>query len=184
MTDEIADLVLRQNFLQSQRLSLSTHQAADLLNDHRHLLRTLEEEGRLNRRLECLPSDQEIKERAKAGEPLTRPEISVLLSHSKLKLFDNLVEAQIDQDVCLARELPRYFPTALREKFVDRLNLHPLKTEILATHIANMLGNRMGATFVDYLQNETRCQPVDAVRAYAAVQDIFDVQSIWISLNG
>ena len=179
MTDEVADLVLRQNFLQSQRLSLSTHQAVDLLNDHRHLLRTLEEEGRLNRRLECLPSDQEIKERAKAGDPLTRPEISVLLSHSKLKLFDNLVEAQVDQDTSLARELPRYFPTALRERFVDRLNLHPLKTEILATRIANMLGNRMGATFVDYLQNETRCQPIDAVRAYAAVQDIFDVQSIW-----
>ncbi|GAA4650525.1 NAD-glutamate dehydrogenase [Kistimonas scapharcae] len=179
MTDEVAGLVLRHNFLQSQRLSLSTHQSAALFNDHRYLLRTLEEEGRLNRQLECLPSDQEIKERAKAGEGLSRPEISVLLSYSKLKLFDNLVEAQVDQDASLAKELPRYFPTALRKPFVDCLDQHPLKTEILATHIANMLGNRMGATFVDYLQNETRCQPIDAVRAYAAVRDIFDVRSIW-----
>lgn len=184
MTDEVTELVLQHNILQSQRLSLSTYQSATLFNDHRYLIQTLEDEGRLNRQRECLPSNKEIKERANAGEGLVRPEISTLLSYAKLKLFDNLVEAQVDQDASLTNELPRYFPTALRQQFVDQLNQHPLKTEILATHIANMVGNRMGATFVDYLQNETRCQPIDTVRAFSAVCDIFDVQAIWKQFEG
>ncbi|MCK5894137.1 MAG: NAD-glutamate dehydrogenase [Endozoicomonadaceae bacterium] len=179
MTDEVSELVLQHNILQSHRLSLSTYQSATLFNDHRHLIQSLEDEGRLNRQQECLPSNKEIKERINMGEGLTRPEISTLLSYAKLKLFDDLVEAKVDQDADLTNELPRYFPTALRKQFVDQLNQHPLKTEILATHIANMVGNRMGATFVDYLQNETQCQPIDTVRAFAAVCDIFDVRAIW-----
>ena len=183
MTDEVASLVLRHNYLQSQRLSASCYINAFLLNDHRSLIRKLEQEGRLNRELECLPTDLELKARQKAGEGLSRPEISVLLSHAKLRLCEALVESGVDSDCWLASHLQNYFPTPLRGTFAEQIKEHPLNTEILATHLTNHVGNRMGATFIEYLQQETRSSELDCVRAYMAVKEIFSIQSIWDQLE-
>ncbi len=179
MTDEIASQVLRHNFLQSQRLSLSNHQSSELFNDHRFLIRQFEQDKRLNRKLECLPSDSELKIRGKAGEGLCRPEISVLLSHAKLKQSEALVAAQVDQDKYLSKALYQYFPTPLRSRFAEEIAQHPLKTEILATHLTNYVGNRMGATFIEYIQQEARCSAIDAVRAFVALVEIQSIQPLW-----
>ena len=179
MTEEVASLVLRHNYLQSQRLSLSLFQSSSLINDHRYLIRKYEEEGRLSRELECLPSEPELKARSKVSEGLSRPEISVLLSHSKLKLFEALVADRVDQDAYLAKGLLDYFPTPLREQFAQPISQHPLKAEILATHLANHVGNSMGATFIEYLQLETRSSELDCVRAFMATKAIFGVEAIW-----
>ncbi|MDD7805150.1 MAG: NAD-glutamate dehydrogenase [Endozoicomonas sp. (ex Botrylloides leachii)] len=179
MTDEIAWLILRHNFLQSQRLSLSNHQSTALFNDHRYLIRKYEDEERLNRQLECLPTDSEMKARALREEGLCRPEIAVLLSHAKLKLFEDLVEARVDEDDYLSKALYQYFPSQLQESFSEQINQHPLKTEILATHLANNVGNRMGAIFIEYIQQETRCSVIDALRAFIAVVEIQSIPLIW-----
>ena len=184
MTDEVATLVLRHNYLQSLRLSLSLHENVGLMNDHRYLIRKLEQEGRLNRTLECLPSDIEMKERIKAGQGLSRPEISVLLSHTKLKLFEALVEARVDSDEFLSRSLQDYFPTPLQKKFPEQISQHPLKTEILATHLTNHVGNRMGSTFIEYLQQETRSSELNCVRAFIAVKEIFSIENVWQQIEG
>ena len=183
MTDEVASLVLRHNYLQSQRLSLSLFQNHTLINDHRFLIRVLEDEGRLNRELECLPSDAELKNRSKSGEGLSRPEISVLLSHTKLKLFEALVAGRVDEDAYLSRKLLDYFPQPIRERFPEQVYSHPLKAEILATHLTNIVGNRMGSTFVEYLQQETRSSELDCVRAFIATAEIFSVKGIWDQLE-
>ena len=179
MTDEVASLVLRHNYLQSLRLSLSNYHSVPLLNDHRYLIRSLEQEGRLNRELEGLPTEIELKARSKAGEGLSRPEISVLLSHSKLRLFEALVAAEVDKDPWLVSCLERYFPTPLQQQFAEQIRTHPLSTEILATHLTNYIGNRMGATFIDYLQQEARSSEIDCIRAFVAVKEIFSIPNIW-----
>ena len=179
MTDEIGTLVLRHNFLQSQRLSISNDQSTALFNDHRSLIRQYETEGRLNRQLECLPSDVDLKARFAQEEGLCRPEISILLSHAKLKLFEDLVEAQVDKDAFLSQALYQYFPTPLQERFSSQIGQHPLKTEILATHLANLVGNRMGSAFIEVIQQETRCSVIDAVRAFIATIEIHSIQSLW-----
>ena len=179
MTDEIAALVLRHNFLQSQRLSLSLQQSVQLFNDHRFLIRKLELKGRLNRSLDCLPSDTDLKARVKAGEGFTRPEIATLLSYTKLDLFEALVADQVDQDEVLAAKLLDYFPSPLRERFTEQIMSHPLKTEILATHLSNEIGNRMGATFIEYIQQATRNPELNCVRAFMAIKEIFSITAIW-----
>nr|MDT0253362.1 NAD-glutamate dehydrogenase [Endozoicomonas sp.] len=179
MTDEIASLVLRHNFLQSQKLSLSLQHNVMLFNDHRFLIRKLEEKGRLNRELDCLPSDLELKARNKAGEGLTRPEIAVLLSHTKLDLFEALVAANVAEDAILTLKLADYFPSPLRKRFPAQIMSHPLKAEILATHLSNEVGNRMGATFIQYIQQETRSTELNIIRAFITVKEIFSIQSIW-----
>jgi glutamate dehydrogenase len=67
MTDEVAHLVLRDNYLQSQALSvLETRAVSDLL-EHAHSIRSLELSGALDRALEFLPGAEEMTERHKAG---------------------------------------------------------------------------------------------------------------------
>jgi len=183
MTEEVAELVLRHNHLQSQVASLCNRQAPMLINDHRHLIQVLEKEGRLKRKLEFLPADEQLEELARGGQGLARPEIAVLLAYSKLRNFDLLVEQQIGADEDLANELPAYFPSPLRQSYPQQLRQHPLRQELIATHVTNLMVNRMGSTFITYLQDETRCNALDGVRAFFAARDIFAIQPLWDALE-
>ena len=179
MTDEVAALVLRHNYLQTQALSIAASEASRLPNEHARLMQELEREGRLKRKLEFLPSDSELAKREKAGEGLTRSEIAILLSYSKIKLFEALCRSDISEDGYLARELIDYFPSAMREGFVDRMQQHPLRWEIIATQITNSLINRMGSTFVLRIQDETGESAVEIARAYTAAREIYQVPELW-----
>ncbi len=183
MTDEVAALVLQHNYGQSQILSLSSGQAASRINDHRRLIQQLEHAGRLNRALECLPGDEQLDELTRSGQGLTRPEIAVLLAYSKLWLCDQLAADGIGQDPDLSGELAAYFPTAIRQRFGDALQQHPLQAELLATHTTNLVINRMGETFVTYVQSEAHCSALNAVRAFVAACRIFDIETLWQGLE-
>src|SRR3546814_1824214 len=52
MTDEVAELVLRDNYLQTQALSVSMAEAPELLDQQARFMRTLEKAGRLDRTIE------------------------------------------------------------------------------------------------------------------------------------
>jgi len=183
MTNDVSKLVLRNNYLQSMGLTLTTGRPERLINDQRRLINILEKEKRLSRKLEALPSDAELSKMSKNGESLTRPEISVLLAHTKLKLFGEFIEANIQDDDYLFSLLPCYFPEALQASMADRIIKHPLKIEILATHIINDICNRMGSCFIDRLQQETRCSSIDAIRAFIIVQEVFNLKSLWQGLE-
>ncbi|WP_210398027.1 NAD-glutamate dehydrogenase [Motiliproteus sediminis] len=183
MTDDVAALVLRHNYQQSQVLSLCNRQAGYLINDHRQLIQLLEKEGRLKRKLEFLPSDEQLEELVRSNGGLSRPEIAVLLAYSKLRNFDLLVEEGIGSDEDLANELSAYFPAEIRKRYPEQLRLHPLRQELIATHVTNLVVNRMGSTFVTYLQDETRCTALDAVRAFFAARDIFAISPLWQALE-
>ncbi len=183
MTDEVASLVLQQNKLQSQIQSLCNRRAALMIDDHRRLIHRLESEGRLKRKLEFLPSDEQLEELARSNLGLTRPEIAVLLAYSKLRLFDQLIDGEIGADPDLALELPSYFPLPIQQQYPQQLDQHPLRSELIATHIANLIGNRLGPTIIHHLQEETRCQPMDAVRALLAARDILGIQPLWDTLE-
>ncbi|NVK41993.1 MAG: NAD-glutamate dehydrogenase, partial [Oceanospirillaceae bacterium] len=183
MTEEVAELVLRHNYGQSQILSLGETQAASRLNDHRRLIHELENAGRLNRELEQLPSDEELDALAREGQGLSRPETAVLLAHSKLWLCDQLIDAGIADDGDLLPLLRQYFPSAVREGFGTALEQHPLRTELLATHLTNQLCNRLGETFVSYLQSETRCSALEALRACVSACRILGADDLWRGLE-
>ncbi len=85
-TDEVAELVLRNNYLQSQAISLMEQRALEDLSEHQQLLRWLERYGELDRAVEFLPDDEEIEQRRREGRGLTRPELALLLSYGKIAL--------------------------------------------------------------------------------------------------
>ena len=183
MTDELSSLILKNNYLQTKGLTLTVSQGNKVLLDQRRLIRLLEKEKRLNRKLESLPSDAALSKINKNGEGLERPSISILLAHIKLKLFDDLIASDIHKDTYLITLLPEYFPKAIQKMMPERIQAHPLKTEILATHIINDVCNRMGAYFIDRIQQETRCSAADAIRAYMTVREVFKLQDIWSELE-
>src|SRR3546814_8811789 len=122
------------------------------LGSKQHFIQTLESQGLLDRQIEDLPSDSEIAERKARGLGLTRPELAILLSYSKLVVFQQLVDSDVPEDPYLSRELVRYFPEPLQKKYARAMEDHRLKREIIATAVTNSTINRMGATFLLSMQ--------------------------------
>jgi len=179
MTDEVAALVLRDNYSQTQWLSVSSHMASYLLDPQQRFIRFLEKQGRLKRRLEFLPSDEEIAERRARQRGLTSPEGAVLLAYSKIWLFDELLASTLPDDPWVESALVRYFPQALRERYSGYMPRHPLKREIIATHVTNSMLNRVGGTFVHYLSELTGFSPAEIVRAYLLTREVFGLVPLW-----
>ncbi|MCP5234341.1 MAG: NAD-glutamate dehydrogenase [Zoogloeaceae bacterium] len=179
MTEEVAALVLRDNYQQTQNLSLTAARSVALLDEQGRFMRRLGNEGRLNRKLEFLPFDEELSERRAAGKGLTSPELAVLLAYSKIELFDQLLDSRLPEDPYISSALVRYFPVPLRERFAEYIQKHPLKREIIATHVVNSMVNRTGATFVSRLREETSAAPDEIVRGYIATRDVFELPLLW-----
>ena len=173
MTDDVAALVLRNNYLQTLALSLAQLRGSDDLADMQDLMRALEMQGRLNRAVEFLPADAELEARARAGKGLTRPEIAVLLAYAKLALFDDLVDSTVPDDPYLARELERYFPPVMRKTYADAIATHRLRREIVSTQLGNAIINRCGPAAITRLQKETGRSVADIANAYALTRDGF-----------
>ena len=179
MTDEVADLVLRDNYLQTQAISIAESEASAHLEYHARLMRTLEKAGVLDRSVEFLPNDEELAERGKAGSGLTRPEIAVLLAYAKNDLFARLRDADVPEDAYLGEDLVRYFPEPMRERYAANIGDHRLRREIIATSVANSLVNRAGPAFVHWLEEETGRRAGDIARAYTAARQVFDMRGFW-----
>ncbi|NIX75341.1 NAD-glutamate dehydrogenase [Microvirga terricola] len=178
MTDEVGKLVLRNNYLQTLALSLSERRGVGDLGFARRLMHMLEGQGRLNRKVEYLPDDATLTERARRGEALTRPELAVLLAYAKLSLHDELLESAVPDDPYLSKELERYFPAEMRERFPDAIASHRLRREIIATQLANAIINRGGATMVARLVDQTGADAPTIAAAYAATRDAFGLADL------
>jgi len=179
MTGEVSSLVLYDNYLQTQAISMVCAKGVEDLDDQMRLMRMLERNGRLNRAVEFLPSDEALNERAAAGRGLARPEVAILLSYSKIWLFDALIRSDLPDNPHLAEELTSYFPSDLQSKYAKRIGKHRLRREIIATKITNSMINRVGGTFVTQFMEKTGMEPSDIARAYTVCKQIFGIRSIW-----
>ena len=183
MTDEVEYLVLRDNYLQNQAISVMERMSVQRLGAKQHFIRTLEQQGLLDRQLEYLPSDAEFAERKARGLGLTRPELSILLSYSKIVLFQQLLDSDVPEDPYLSKELVRYFPAALQEDHRDAMERHRLRREIIATAVTNSTVNRMGATFVMRMQEDTGESPGQIAKAYTIAREVLDARELWAEIE-
>lgn len=179
MTDEVSDLVLNDNYLQTQTISQAERRAPESLEAQWRVMRALERRGLLDRVIERLPDDEEMADLQADDLGLTRPEYAVLFSHAKIALYGDLLPTEVPDDPYLTKDLARYFPKPLREKFAEQVNRHRLRREIVATYVTNSLVNRVGATFVQDLQERSGAAPDDIARAYVIARDVFDLRPVW-----
>ncbi len=178
MTDEVAALVLRNNYLQPLAISLAERNGLDDLGSRQRLMQTLEARGLLDRVVEFLPDDVEIAERHRRSQALTRPELAVLLAYAKLTLYSDLLETSVPDDPYLGKELARYFPAELTQRFPEELERHQLRREIIATNLTNSIINRGGPSLVARMTDETGASPDRIARAFAAVRDSYDMTAL------
>jgi glutamate dehydrogenase len=183
MTEEVAELVLRDNYEQNQALSIAEAQAPALLDEHASFIRSLEQADKLNRALECLPDDEHFAQRRLARRGLVRPELATVLAYSKITLYEDLLASDLPDAPDLERELVDYFPTPLRKRTAGLMRSHRLRREIIATRIVNSLVNRMGSTFMYRMGEETGAAAADVARAFIVTQEVFDVRNLWSSIE-
>lgn len=179
MTDEVAALVLRHNYDQNVVLGNARAQATTLAPVHERMMRDLAAAGELDRELEFLPSDEELRERIAEGAGLTSPELSVLLAYAKMSLAAAIAGDQLAQDPYFHPILGSYFPQEITERYGDRLAQHPLAADIITTVVVNDLVNHGGITFTFRAKEETAASPMDVVRGYTLARDVFELPQLW-----
>ena len=184
MTDEVAALVLRHNYQQSQAISVAEAQAGEEHDRLERFMRALErgtetKGGRLDRAVEFLPDTMAMRTRGQNRQYLTRPELSVLLAYAKIDLNDEILASDLPDDPLLEAELLRYFPTALQEKYEPAIRAHRLRREIAALQVVNSLVNRCGPTFVRSVGLRTGAPAAAIARAFAVVRDAWTLRDLW-----
>lgn len=173
MTDDVAELVLQNNRDQNVLLLTDRHRMGDWSPSFQRLMAWLEETAGLDRALEVLPSDAELEARREAEQPLTAPELAVLIAYAKIQLKHQLVTSALPDDPWFHRSLAAYFPDQLAEPYAQELSRHPLQREIIANAAANDVINMGGATFVFRAMEETFASEDQVVRAFLVVREVF-----------
>ena len=179
MTDEVAQLVLADNYAQTQAISMIASEAPRRLYEHARFIEHLEQRGLLNRELEYLPDARGIAERGAQKRGLTRPEIAVLHAYSKMNYYDALIQSGIPDDEYLQPELLAYFPQRLGERFRDEMGSHRLRREIIATHLTNDIVDHVGPGFGFRVRELAGANIAGVTRAYLAASRIFGSDRLW-----
>ncbi|MCH1931248.1 NAD-glutamate dehydrogenase [Shewanella sp. A25] len=183
MTEEVGQIVLQDCKDQTRTISVTQVHGAEQLKEQIRFIQYLEKEGKLDRALEFLPTDEELAERLANGRPLTRPELSVLVAYAKMVLKEQLLTPEITEDTLLSQLLIAYFPKKLQELYSDRMATHPLRGEIIATSLANELVNDMGLNFVQRMQDETGASIADAAICYTMAREVFGLAELTKSIT-
>jgi len=184
MTDDVAALVLMDNYRQTMAITQAESQGVAMLDELSRYMRVLERAGKLNRAVEFLPDDEAIAERRNLRKGLTRPELAVVLAYGKMDVYGELLESDLPDEPYLAQDVGLYFPAALRARFADAIPRHRLRREIVATYVTNSLVNRMGAAFVREVGELTGRTAPEVVRAYLIARHVFRARALWAAIEG
>jgi glutamate dehydrogenase len=179
MTDEVANLVLSDNYQQNAVLGISRAHAAPMTSVHARQVAMLEKTKGLDRNLEALPSEHGFRDLERAGRGLSSPELATLLAHVKLSLKEEVLASELPDADAFARRLPEYFPSQLRERFADAIPLHPLQRQITTTLLVNEVVNGGGVSYAYRLAEEMNATATDAVRAFAVVTSVYALPALW-----
>ncbi len=183
MTDEVAELVIRDNYLQTGSLAVSTELRHRLTDRLANFMRELERGGHLNRKIEFLPDDETLEERRAQEIGFVRPELCTMTAYAKIVLYDELLNSTFPDSPSMSYDLEHYFPTPLRQKFKECISEHRLRREIIATMATNAMVNRVGIVFAHEVKQKTGVQVCDVARAFAIVRNIFEMRDLWDQID-
>jgi glutamate dehydrogenase len=183
VTDDVAGLVLRDNYEQNVLLGVARHGARALVSVHRRVLRGMEKAGILDREIEFLPSDKELAAREAEHAGLTSPELAVLAAYVKIELAERIGESRLPDEPWFQRVLRDYFPKPVADRFPGAIAAHSLHREIITTSVVNDMVNHGGTTFAFRAQEETGADVAEVTRAYAVVREVYGLADIWAELE-
>ena len=183
VTDDVAKLVLRDNYEQNVLLGMARKLSPALASVHLRVMQLLEEAGQLDRVIEFLPTDKEMEQREADGYGLVSPENAVMVAYAKITLMRRIESSTVPDEPWFQRMLAGYFPKRIAQRFESSLSSHPLHREIITTVVVNDMINRSGTTFVHRAIEETGAEVAQITRAYAVVREIFGLEQLWADLE-
>ena len=183
MTDEVAELVLEDNRLQSLALSIAESRGTAGIPGFVRTIEMLEATGRLDRKVEGLDSSDVLLRRGHEGRGFTRPELAVVLSMSKLTLQDSAEELKLADDASMDDELMAAFPKPMQKKHADAIRSHRLRHQIIATKVANRLVNRLGPSLPLDMTEEEGVGLSQVIVAFLVAERLFDLKSLWVDIE-
>jgi NAD-specific glutamate dehydrogenase len=179
MTEDVAAKVLRHNYRQTQAITLSMLRSQTNPSEYWQCILDWETAGFLSRSLEFLPDDDTLKERQKNREFLTRPEISVLLSYSKILFKQSLLATAISSDAYVRKEAYKALPSKLATDYPQIIDNHILHHEVLCNQLANEIVDIMGLPYVHRQMKSTGASADEIAKAYIMTRDLFDFMEVW-----
>ncbi len=179
MTDDVADLVLEDNRLQSLALSIAEARGVTGLPGFVRTIEILEASGRLDRKVEGLETSDSLLRRVSDNRGLTRPELAVLLSMSKMALQTAAEKLKLADDPLMEPELFAAFPKAMQKKHAAAIRAHRLRHEIVGTKVANRLVNRLGPSVALDLTEEEGVSLGQVVAAFLVAEQTLDLKQVW-----
>jgi glutamate dehydrogenase len=179
MTDEVSELVLEDNRLQSLALSIAEAGGAHAVPGYVRTIELLEASGRLDRKVEGLASSEDLIRRVQEGRGLTRPELAVVLSMSKLALQDAAEKLRLADDRLMDHQLLAAFPKPMQKAHAHAIRVHRLRNEILATKVANRFVNRLGPGVAFDLTEEEGASLQQVIAAFLVAERLLDLDKLW-----
>lgn len=183
MTNEVANLVLVNNYQQNRAIGWLSSISSRHLGLYINYINALEQAGKIDRGLEFLPSNKELLQRKIDQRGITKPEMAILLAYSKITLKEEIIHSDLPEDEYLSLCLKEPFPLPLRKKFAEEISHHRLRREIIATQLGNRIVSDMGVTFIFQMQDETTATAPKIIRAYAAARSIFHMGEFYIDIE-
>lgn len=178
MTDEVGQLVLKDNYQQALAMSFSSVRTTHYTGLYQAYLKELEALGIVDRAVEFLPDDKEILQRKAAQQGLTRPEVAVLLAYTKIYIKNEILKSDLPEDDYFSKEIVLEFPKLLRKEYEKYMKQHRLRREIIATQLSNQIVNEMGITFVYRVSVETGAAIAEIIKAHAISNRIFEANQL------
>ncbi|STY28651.1 NAD-glutamate dehydrogenase [Legionella wadsworthii] len=179
MTEEVAHLVLQDNYNQALVLGLSATNALAYSGLYQAYIKELEGLVNLDRSVEFLPDEKHLIERKAAGQGLTLPELSIIMAYTKIYITGELLKSDLPDDPYFSIILETGFPSLLKKKYSKAMQNHRLRREIIATQLSNQIVNNMGLTFMYRLQMETGQKVADIARAYIIAAKAYQTDNLY-----
>ena len=179
LTDDVAEQVLRDQYLQTWAISQELSAAPGGMGAYEQLMQSLEGRGRLDRAVELLPDTVEVEERRRAGAGFTRPELSVLLAYAKIDVTEQLLGSGVVDQAAFEPVRRDYFPGVAAERFDDETQEHRLRRELVATIVAGDLCNRLGITWPTRSATDLGVGVPTVVAAYWIARQVIGADDFW-----
>ncbi|MBX7143838.1 MAG: NAD-glutamate dehydrogenase [Oligoflexia bacterium] len=183
MAPEVVEHVLDHNRGHALVLTLAKDRSIKNLGYFQSLIREMHRLGYVNRHLECLPDEEELRDRIAHRLPMTRPELAVCIAAVKLWVKDGILKSTLPQDPALQDYLMGYFPRAIREKFTNDVLHHPLAANIIAAQVANSLVNMVGITFIHRMVLNYSTTVESVIKCILAADQLLGARQMYAELR-
>jgi glutamate dehydrogenase len=179
LTQPVVELVLRNSYDQACAISIDEQFSRKYPNDYLKSIEILESKVEaFNRRDFYIPKNENLSDIVDINGSIVRPVLGSLLSYCKIFIKKILLESTLIDEPFCEQYLYRYFPRSFVGAYEQQIAKHPLKREIIATLMADIVLNHQGITFISDYKKLGNEKFLLKIKSYLVVKLLFGSREI------